>query len=390
MAANSVDDPLRPLADVALPDPREAITPTSLEDLHADLSTLVLHEKVPIDVRQLFETAKNARLYTIFVPRFHQVAEMLAYQTLERALRERWNREVGYFPTIDDSNISFPGLAGLLRMAVDLDWVRKGGFRSLAYRAHNAASHILTCRAIEEMRRLGLEEMPVEPPSESELREAASSIDIPAILAAHLPDFRNALAHGSSRLSPTSNLVLADVCDTVNMLFDGTPSTGQVKREHSSGMHGLFKAHLRDLEPKRQLLLAMQPVTRDTLPRRMPLKGIYLFSEGERHLYVGRSNGLRKRIGRHCRLSAKHNMASFAFLLARESANLGAATYRKGQGRKELLEQEHAQQAFLAAKSRIRSMDVRFVEEKDPIRQTLLELYVSLVHQTPYNYFDTH
>ncbi len=105
---------------------------------------------------------------------------------------------------------------------------------------------------------------------------------------------------------------------------------------------------------------------------------------------MGRSNGLRKRIGRHCGLSAKHNMASFAFLLARESANLGAATYRKGQGRKEVLEQAHAQQAFLAAKNRVRSMAVRFVEETDPIRQTLLELYVSIAHQTPYNDFDTH
>lgn len=45
---------------------------------------------------------------------------------------------------------------------------------------------------------------------------------------------------------------------------------------------------------------------------------------------------------------------------------------------------------FAAAKVRIRSMQVRYVEEKDPIRQALLEIYVSVVHGTPYNEFDTH
>ncbi|WP_154660911.1 GIY-YIG nuclease family protein [Microvirga lotononidis] len=33
----------------------------------------------------------------------------------------------------------------------------------------------------------------------------------------------------------------------------------------------------------------------------MPSRGVYLFSEGEGHLYVGRSNNLRRRYGLHCR-----------------------------------------------------------------------------------------
>ncbi|MEX0733355.1 MAG: GIY-YIG nuclease family protein [Steroidobacteraceae bacterium] len=391
MTSNSVDDPLRPLCEVTQPDARQSNLATSLEELHAGLSALVLHDTVPLGVRQLFETAKNARLYTYFVYRFHQVAEMLAYQTLERALRERWNREFGFFPTIDDSKIRFPGLSELLQMAVDRGWIRKSGFQSVVYRANNAVMQIHTHNAIVEMQKSGLDELPLQAPAEAELQEAMTRIDIPAILAAHLPDLRNSLAHGSAHLAPTSDLVLADVCDAVNMIFDGTPSIAfELKNENRSRMHRQFNAYLHELEPKRQLLLAMRPVTRDTLPKGMPLRGIYLFSEGKQHLYVGRSNSLRKRIGRHCRLSAKHNMASFAFLLVRESANLGAATYRKGQGRKELLEQEHAREAFANAKKRIRLMDVRFVEETDPIKQTLLELYVSVVHQTPYNDFDTH
>jgi hypothetical protein len=56
-----------------------------------------------------------------------------------------------------------------------------------------------------------------------------------------------------------------------------------------------------------------------TLPRDMPKSGVYLFTEQDRHLYVGRSNGLRGRHGRHCRPGATHRQAAFAFQLAREA-----------------------------------------------------------------------
>ncbi len=35
-------------------------------------------------------------------------------------------------------------------------------------------------------------------------------------------------------------------------------------------------------------------------------------------------------------------------------------------------------------------MQVRYVEERDPLRQALLEIYVALVLKTPYNDFNTH
>lgn len=39
---------------------------------------------------------------------------------------------------------------------------------------------------------------------------------------------------------------------------------------------------------------------------------------------------------------------------------------------------------------RIRKMDVRFVEEADPLRQTLLEIYIAVSANSRYNDFDTH
>ena len=45
---------------------------------------------------------------------------------------------------------------------------------------------------------------------------------------------------------------------------------------------------------------------------------------------------------------------------------------------------------FRAAKQRLSEMDIRYVEEADPIRQTLLEVYVAVVLKTPFNDFDNH
>ena len=66
-------------------------------------------------------------------------------------------------------------------------------------------------------------------------------------------------------------------------------------------------------------------------------------------------------------------------------------TYKKGDGtRKALMADAAFRGAFDAAKARIRAMDLRYVEESDPVRQTLLEVYVAVVLGTPYNDFDNH
>lgn len=123
----------------------------------------------------------------------------------------------------------------------------------------------------------------------------------------------------------------------------------------------------------------------------MPRKGVYLLSEYGSHLYVGRSNDIKQRIGRHSLPGATHRMAAFAFRLAREATGNLKPTYKKGSGsRQALMEDEVFVAAFDAAKARIRKMELRFVEEADPVRQALLEIYVAVVLSTPYNDFDNH
>ena len=87
-------------------------------------------------------------------------------------------------------------------------------------------------------------------------------------------------------------------------------------------------------------LLAMEAIHDGQLPKVMPAKGVYLFSEGEHHLYVGRSNKLRERYGGHCRPGATDKTAAFAFLLAREATGRLKASYKPGpDSRKGLMEE---------------------------------------------------
>lgn len=77
----------------------------------------------------------------------------------------------------------------------------------------------------------------------------------------------------------------------------------------------------------------------------------YLFTEAGRHLYVGRSNNLRGRCGRHCRPGATYWQAAFAFQLAREVTGRTKATYRAGAGsRAGLMFDPAFAAAFAAAK----------------------------------------
>jgi hypothetical protein len=155
-------------------------------------------------------------------------------------------------------------------------------------------------------------------------------------------------------------------------------------------MHATFAALANDLDPKFQELVAMSPVRYNKLPKVLPTRAIYLFSENGKHLYVGRTNGLRRRLRGHCIPSATHFTATFAFRIAREATRMHRASYTKVGSRAALVEHDLFGPQFIAAKRRIPLMELRYVEETDPVRQALLEIYTAVVLKTPYNDFDNH
>lgn len=155
-------------------------------------------------------------------------------------------------------------------------------------------------------------------------------------------------------------------------------------------MNERFLALVESIEPKFNQLLAMVPVRYGALPKQLPKRAIYLFSQGDDHLYVGRTNNLRNRLRGHCMPSSGHFSAVLAFRLAREETGFLKASYKRQGSRAELSDDPVFKPVFAAARIRVSQMDLRFVEEADAVRQALLEIYVATTLRTRYNDFENH
>jgi len=155
-------------------------------------------------------------------------------------------------------------------------------------------------------------------------------------------------------------------------------------------LHEAFRLYVESLHGSFERLVSMEPMSIENLRLPIPSACIYLFSENGRHLYAGRTRHLRNRLRQHSIPAAQQNQAVFAFRLAREITGKLVASYTAEGSRAALVELPEFAAAFTAAKQRIRKMNLRYVEETDPLRQALLEIYVSVVLQTPYNDFNTH
>ena len=117
------------------------------------------------------------------------------------------------------------------------------------------------------------------------------------------------------------------------------------------------------------------------------IKGVYCFYENGEPLYVGRSRNIRNRVRQHRIQSSGHNAAQFAFNLAKKKFGLDRAGNMK---RRELENDSEFADLFADAKERVRKMSVRFVKIKDPIEQTVFEVYAHVKLDTPFNDFETH
>jgi hypothetical protein len=155
-------------------------------------------------------------------------------------------------------------------------------------------------------------------------------------------------------------------------------------------MNSKFKELTESLEPKFQELINMAPARYGSLPKNLPKRAIYLFSQNGEHLYVGRTNNLRARLRGHCSPTAKHFSATFAFRIARQNSGRTKATYTSKGSRADLCNDEIFAPMFKDAKVKVANMDLRYVEEIDPVKQTLLEVYIATVLNTPYNDFENH
>ena len=153
-----------------------------------------------------------------------------------------------------------------------------------------------------------------------------------------------------------------------------------------------FMEIVAQLEP---LLEELQsgPVYHGPTLRKLPKKGVYVFYEDGKPMYVGRvgSNSkqtVRQRIRQHTIPSSGHNQATFAFRLLQEDLGLSVG-HESDMTRPELAEKYEAK--FSEQKQRVRNMGVRVVEVTDSVVQAIFEIYAALaMGTTRYNRFDTH
>ncbi len=135
------------------------------------------------------------------------------------------------------------------------------------------------------------------------------------------------------------------------------------------------------------------PAYRGRTLRNLPKKGVYVFYEDGKPMYVGRvgSNSrqtVRQRIRQHTIPSSGHNQATFAFRLLQEDLGLPVG-HDSDMTRPQLAEKYRAE--FLEQKQRVRNMEVRVVEVTDSVVQAVFEIYAALtLGTTRYNRFDTH
>ena len=154
-------------------------------------------------------------------------------------------------------------------------------------------------------------------------------------------------------------------------------------------MRASFDQVICQMKPLMDKLLKGPKLNREQI-NGIPQKGIYVFYENGKPIYVGRSNRMKDRIQEHGRNSSKHGSATFAFNLALDELGLSSGHDAKNT-RSEIQEDPAFHKTFDKQKERVRNMQVRVVEIEDQILQTVFEVYAVLELGTArYNRFENH
>ncbi len=137
-------------------------------------------------------------------------------------------------------------------------------------------------------------------------------------------------------------------------------------------------------------LLERPPIARDDIgTTQMPKKGIYVFFENSKPIYVGRSNRLKQRIKEHSQTSSDRYSATLALKIAKRNTSDMRRNGRK-QTNEQLMKNSVFRKEFEAAKDRIARAKIRFIEIEDQDEQAMFEIYATLKLDTELNDFITY
>ena len=148
-------------------------------------------------------------------------------------------------------------------------------------------------------------------------------------------------------------------------------------------MNEKFKESADRMLLRLQSLLEQPPISIDDIGiTQVPQKGVYVFFEGNKPIYVGRSNRLKKRIKEH--ISSDHYSATLALKIAKQNTS----SLQKKEGKltnKQLMKDGDFVKEFEAAKNRIARTKIRFIKIEDQAEQAMFEIYAAFVLDTELN-----
>jgi hypothetical protein len=202
-------DGLKPLEEVLLPDARWGYLGRSLEDHHGLIANIVLNDGVPEDVRQHYENARNAWLYSFFAYRLLSVAFLTLLVACESAIRARAAAE-GYQKHASER------LVTLLKHVLSERWILDEGFSAAADREQQW----------DDQRRLltliGEADIGSWPGPADDQKHSRALVDA-------LRHLRNSLAHGETLLKHNLSHEFQAVADFINQLFPFSNAARETK-----------------------------------------------------------------------------------------------------------------------------------------------------------------
>jgi hypothetical protein len=146
-----------------------------------------------------------------------------------------------------------------------------------------------------------------------------------------------------------------------------------------------FDNYIEQLPGLLRHLTAAPALLRDDLDG-IPARGIYVFYEGDRAIWTGRSDNLKPYLKSQGQLGGDNFTAPIAFGFAKQAA-IGAG-YRFPTARQAIRDSQFRPH-FDREKARVAAMHIRVVEVTNPVLQNLLVIYTALALQT-LNTFETH
>ena len=190
---------IKTLDNVCLPDVRQncfavfdantgSMRKQKLEDFHCRAESISLHEGVPEEIRNHFQTARNLIIYSWFYYPFNVTARMSAYISVEFALRIKTGDRKSHF-------------SQLMKMAVNSGWISDKDFS-------------VPMRRLESVQRMN-----EGAPPEFHVPEPTLEREYCDVLAKSFPSLRNSLAHGSSFLSNDGAFAVRICAELINQLF---------------------------------------------------------------------------------------------------------------------------------------------------------------------------